>query len=185
MNKKNIDVLQNIEKNGLLPKKQFGTFVVQTSKQTPTQTQIETPIATVNENIFASQTTKPSFGALTVKPKKADLSTFANKKKNAIDGFDTDILVNSKYKKIDDKTLKLEMKITKLKEELSEHKKIVDNAYLKSDRNQYQKLLEIQNRMESEIQKLVAQYQSMQLKSMIFTPFVKLFNFLQNYVVLK
>ena len=77
------------------------------------------------------------------------------------------------------------MKITRLKEELIEHKKIVDNAYLKSDRNQYQKLLEIQNRMESEIQKLVAQYQSMQLKSMIFSPFIKLFNFLNNYVVLK
>ena len=179
MDKNKIDVLENIEKNGLLPKQTFGTFVAP-----QLQSSIEQSIKP-NTNIFSTQATKPSFGDLTIKPKATELQKQNLIKKKAIDGFDTDILVDSKYKKTDDETLKLQMKITRLKEELNEHKKIVDNAYLKSDRNQYQKLLEIQNRMESEIQRLVAQYQSMQLKSMIFSPFVKLFNFLHNYVVLK
>lgn len=179
MDKNKIDILENIEKNGLLPKQTFGTFVVPQT-QTSHDQQIQP-----TTNIFSTQVTKPSFGDLTIKPKATELQKQNLTKKKVIDGFDTDILVNSKYKKTDDEILKIQMKITRLKEELIEHKKIVDNAYLKSDRNQYQKLLEIQNRMESEIQKLVAQYQSMQLKSMIFSPFIKLFNFLNNYVVLK
>lgn len=168
-NQKNI--LENIEKNGLLPssKQQLGQNTAFANSLNTTQ---------VNTNIFSAQTAKPTFGSLTIKPKQAEFKKNSNLNKSAINGFDTDILVNSKYKKIDDKSLKLQVKIARLKEELDEHKKIVENAYLKSDRNHYQKLLEIQERMEAEIQKLVAEYQSQQLKSVIFSPFIKLFHFI-------
>ena len=49
----------------------------------------------------------------------------------------------------------------------------------------FQKLLEIQNRMETEIQKLVTEYQRQQLISIVLSPFIKLFNFIQSYVVVK
>lgn len=173
-------ILENIEKNGLLPigRQTFGNNVA-------TNNSIKNSSQQNITNIFSNQASKPTFGALTVQPKQAELKKLAPLKKNAIDGFDTDILVNSKYKKIDDKTTKLQLKIARLREELEDHKKIVENAYLKSDRSQYQKLLEIQNRMENEIQKLVAEYQHQQLKSVILSPFVKIFQLLQNYVVLK
>lgn len=180
MNENQRNILENIEKNGLLPtpKQNFGRNVVNNSTTPNIQ-----PL--VSSNIFATQNSKPTFGALTIQPKQAELKKLSPLKKNTIDGFDTDILVNSKYRKIDDKTTKLQMKIARLKEELEDHKKVVENAYLKADRSQYQKLLEIQNRMESEIQKLVVEYQNQQLKSVIFSPFVKLYHLLQNYVVLK
>ena len=180
MNESQRNILENIEKNGLLPtpKQNFEKNVINNSTTPNIQ-----PL--VSSNIFATQNSKPTFGALTIQPKQAELKKLSALKKNTIDGFDTDILVNSKYRKIDDKTTKLQMKIARLKEELEDHKKVVENAYLKADRSQYQKLLEIQNRMESEIQKLVVEYQNQQLKSVIFSPFVKLYHLLQNYVVLK
>lgn len=169
------NILENIEKNGLLPtgRETFGRNVVTSNAIASNAQQI------TNTNIFSNQAPKPTFGALTVQPKQAELKKHSPLK-NAIDGFDTDILVNSKYRKIDDKATKLQVKIARLKEELEDHKKIVENAYLKADRSQYQKLLEIQTRMESEIQKLVAEYQNQQLKSVIFSPFVKLFHLLQK-----
>ena len=175
MNENQKNILENIEKNGLLPtqKQVLGNnFASLTTNQT-------------NTNIFSNQIIKPTFGALTVQPKQLELKQANVIKQNKIDGFDTDILVNSKYRKIDDKALKLQVKINRLQKELEEHKKVVENAYLKSDRSQYQKLLEIQTKMETEIQKLVAEYQHQQLKSIVFSPFVKLFNFIQSYVVLK
>ena len=181
MNDNQKSLLENIEKNGLLPmqKNSFGNNVLSQKVTTPQQ------VSTLNSNIFSAQTSKPTFGELTVKPKQLEIKVTTPPKKHNIDGFDTDILVNSKYRKIDDKTTKLQVKIARLREELEDHKKVVENAYLKADRNQYQKLLEIQTRMESEIQKLVVEYQNQQLKSVIFSPFVKLFQLLQNYVVLK
>ena len=181
MNDNQKSLLENIEKNGLLPmqKNNFGNNVLSQKVTSPQQ------VSTLNSNIFSAQTSKPTFGELTVKPKQLEIKVTTPPKKHNIDGFDTDILVNSKYRKIDDKTTKLQVKIARLREELEDHKKVVENAYLKADRNQYQKLLEIQTRMESEIQKLVVEYQNQQLKSVIFSPFVKLFQLLQNYVVLK
>ncbi len=181
MNEKQRNILENIEKNGLLPsqKQSFGQNVAINNATMPNLQ------ATTASNIFSTQSAKPTFGALTIQPKQAELKKLTLIKKSTIDGFDTDILVNSKYRKIDDKTTKLQVKIARLREELEDHKKVVENAYLKADRSQYQKLLEIQNRMEIEIQKLVAEYQNQQLKSVIFSPFIKLFHLLQNYVVLK
>ncbi len=176
MNDNQRNILENIEKNGLLPaqKSNFGQNVVINNATTPNLQ------PTINTNIFSSQGAKPMFGALTVQPKQAEIRRNATIKKTAIDGFDSDILANSKYKKIDDKTTKLQLKIARLKEELEDHRKVVENAYLKADRSQYQKLLEIQNKMELEIQKLVAEYQSQQLKSIVFSPFVKLFHLFQK-----
>ena len=95
------------------------------------------------------------------------------------------VVIKNEFKKIDDKTLKMQVKIARLQTELEEHKKIVEASFLKADKNQYQKLLEIQQRMEQEIQKLVAEYQHRQLISITFSPFVKLFNFIKSYVVLR
>ena len=172
MEKEYKSLLENIEKNGLLPTKKqpFGSMTTK-------------PQA----NIF-SVNTPPTFGNLAAQRSLNALpveNIEISSNKNIFDGFDTDILSNSKFKKIDDKTLKMQVKIARLQTELEEHKKIVEASFLKADKNQYQKLLEIQQRMEQEIQKLVAEYQNRQLISVVFSPFVKLFNFIKSYVVLR
>lgn len=175
MEKNYESLLENINKNGLLP------------NSMPTQ-QSSKPSSEVNSNIFSPTFTRPSFGHLTTQPTqnveiKSGLDILNDT--TLLNGFDTDILSNSKFKKIDDTTLKLEVKIARLRAELDEHKKTVESAFLKADKNQYQKLLEIQQKMEAEIQKLVVEYQNRQLKSVVLSPFVKLFNFIKSYVVLK
>lgn len=173
MNREYKSLLENIEKNGLLPAKQ-------------NESRVSSPVQ--QQNIFSADITRPSFGRLTAQSKSAeDIEEIIEipESKNIFDGFDTDILSNSKFKKIDDKTLKMQVKIARLKTELEEHKKVVESAFLKADKNQYQKLLEIQQRMEAEIQKLVAEYQHRQLISITFSPFVKLFNFIKSYVALR
>ena len=94
MNDNQRNILENIEKNGLLPaqKSNFGQNVVINNATTPNLQ------PTINTNIFSSQGSKPMFGALTVQPKQAEIRRNATIKKTAIDGFDSDILANSKYK---------------------------------------------------------------------------------------
>lgn len=165
--------LENLDKNGLLQQKGKAAFAENN-----------------NNNFFASTPNLSSFGHLTVnsvKPKtiSPEYSDIEELSGETFDGFDTDILSNSKFKKIDDKQLKLKVKIAKLEAELEEHKKLVESSFLKSDKNHYQKLLEIQYKMESELQRLVAEYQNRQLKSIIFSPFVKLIHFIKDYIALK
>lgn len=165
-------LIENLDRNGLLPQTQTMAA----------NTDLQQVAATGMTNIFSSPTaTPPAFGNLTMSPKieiKENVE-FVNDS-TIIDGFDTDILSNSKFKKIDDKTLKLKVKIARLKTELEEHQKLVQQTFLKTDKIQYQKLLEIQQKMEAEIQRLVAEYQRRQLMSIVFSPFVKLLNFLKS-----
>ncbi len=166
--------LENIDKNGLLPTNNAKEATAINSQQK-------------NQNFFSITANTP-FGNLTHNaPNKNSekLSDYTNHSTKAINGFDTDILTNSKFKKIDDTTLKLKIKIARLQAELEEHKKLVESTFLKAERNQYQKLLEIQQKMETELQRLVAEYQHRQLHAIVFSPFTKLFHFIKNYVVLK
>lgn len=179
-------LIENLDKNGLLP-------TLQDSSSTP-----ESPFlqSTPNENINNSTnifSTKP-FG-LSVAPRE-NTSDAAPKKlspeveelindSTIIDGFDTDILCNSKFRKIDDKALRLKLKIARLRAELEEQKKVTEAAFLKSDKNHYQKLVGIQEKMEDEIKKLVAEYQNQQLKSIVVSPFAKVFSYIKNYVALR
>lgn len=171
--------LENIDKNGLLP---------QNTRIEPQRNEFATNIFSRNEgNQFTQNTTNttisPSpqtFGNLTASTRTEMLEHSEFASDNAIiDGFDTDILSNSKFKKIDDRTLKLKIKIARLRAELEEHQKLVQQTFLKTDKIQYQKLLEIQHKMETEIQRLVAEYQNRQLKSIVFSPFVKLLHLLK------
>ena len=166
------NLIENLDRNGLLPQNQAVTA------NTDIQ-QTLTPSGMTN--IFQMPSTNtPAFGNLTLSPKTEikNNTDIANNNTN-IDGFDTDILSNSKFKKIDDKILKLKVKIARLNAELEEHKKLVQQTFLKTDKMQYQKLLEIQQKMEAEIQRLVAEYQRRQLKSIVFSPFVKLLHLLK------
>lgn len=171
--------IENLDRNGLLPQS-----TMQKTQNSALPVNNEFPSST---NIFAttqstvSYNNHPAFGNLTTSPRveiKNDVELINDS--NIIDGFDTDILSNSKFKKIDDKTLKLKVKIARLRAELEEHKKLVQQTFLKSDTIQYQKLLEIQQQMETQIQRLVAEYQNRQLRSIVFSPFVKLFNLLKS-----
>lgn len=177
MNNNHKIFLENIDKNGLLPSARNSELQKNHLQTAPIK----------NSNIF-SQSSIPPFGNLTVQSsqKTPDLNTLnINQDNSIIDGFDTEILSNSKFHKINDKELKLKIKIARLRLELEEHKKIVESSFLKSDKSHYQKLLEIQQKMEAEIQRLVAEYQSRQLKSIVFSPFAKLFHLLKNYVALR
>lgn len=177
--------LENIDKNGLLPQNtQFGGLSGGLSQAALSQTTTQTGAA----NIFSQKTenaetptgaTFPTFGNLTSSQKERKNNGEFINNSAIIDGFDTDILSNSKFKKIDDKTLKLKVKIARLKAELEEHSKLVEQTFLKTDKIQYQKLLEIQKKMEAEIQRLVAEYQHRQLISIVFSPFVKLLHLLK------
>ncbi len=181
--------LENIDKNGLLPQNtQFGGLSSSLSQSAFSQTEkSSTQIGATNifsqsgKSAEASTSSAfPAFGNLTG-GQKIEHKTNAQliNDSTIIDGFDTDILSNSKFKKIDDKTLKLKVKIARLKAELEEHSKLVEQTFLKTDKIQYQKLLEIQKKMESEIQRLVAEYQHRQLISIVFSPFVKLLHLLK------
>ena len=164
--------LENLDKNGLLQQKKSDS------------------LSGSSGNFFASVPSASNFGNLTVSAQRAktispEYSDIAEISGETFDGFDTDILSSSEFKKIDDKSLKLKVKIAKLEAELEEHKKLVESTYLKSDKNHYQKMLEIQYKMESELQRLVAEYQNRQLKSIVFSPFVKLFRLIKDYIALR
>jgi len=165
-------LIENLDRNGLLPQNQPSPTVSTNTGMTE---------QSAMTNIFSGSIKPPAFGNLTVSPKieiKDNVELINDS--TIIDGFDTDILSNSKFKKIDDKTLKLKVKIARLKAELEEHQKLVQQTFLKTDKIQYQKMLEIQHRMESEIQRLVAEYQNRQLMSVVFSPFVKLLHLLKS-----
>ena len=162
--------LENLSKNGLIKETLHDVSAGNASK---------------NDNLFSGFASTP-FGNLTVSNKKA-LSAVEEEIPHGetFDGFDTDILSDSKLRKINNTNLQLEVKIARLKAELEEHKKLVESTFLKSDKAHYQKLLEIQKRMETEIQRLVAEYQNRQLKSIVFSPFAKLFHFIKSYIALR
>ncbi len=174
-------LMENLNKNGLLQSFQGEEH---TSGEVKTFIAPESaPSNDSGQNIFS---TIP-FG-LSVKPpqhlQKKEIPEdveFINDRK-LIDGLDTDILCNSKFKRIDDKTLKMKIKIARLKAELEEHKKVVESNFLKADKSHYKKLLEIQAKMEEEIKKLVAEYQHQQLISIVVSPFAKVFSYFKNYV---
>ena len=161
--------LEDLNKKGLLGKGDVLTSTSGASKA----------------NLFSGTATLP-FGDLTTSSIKS-LSAVECELPHGetFDGFDVDILSSSKLKKIDNTNLQLEVKIARLRAELEEHKKLVESSFLKSDKAHYQKLIEIQKRMETEIQRLVAVYQNQQLKSIVFSPFAKLFNYIKSYIALK
>lgn len=88
-------------------------------------------------------------------------------KEPEIDGFDTDILGNLKYRQISDVKTKLKVKVARLQTELEELNKNIENSFLHADKKDYKKMLENRAKLEKDIAVLAGEYKKHQLKSII------------------
>lgn len=135
-----------------------------------------------SENIFMNNENSSVEMGLDVK--KSELRPVNPLESKYINGLDTDILQNSWIKKIDNKLDKLKIQIAQLSIELDEHKKMRKSAYLKVDKEQYDKILGQENQLKQKIEALSLKYKRQRILSLVINFSAKTFKYFMDKISL-